>query len=308
MKSFTQFVSDLTPKDVVFVFERFNPPTIAHEKLLEQVAETASGSAYRIYSSHFEDAKKNPLKLEEKVKWMRKMFPKYARNVMSDDVNTVFSICSKLYEQGFTRVTMMTESSRVLEFEALLNGHNGVQTNDGFYNFKEGVKVVGCENSSLQLSESAMHTAAKSNDLESFAKNLPSSFQDHEELFNAVRNGMGLKESRNFRKHIQLESVSDRREAYVSGNLFEVGNEVVIKESEELGKITHCGSNYLIVELNDGKKVRKWLSAVELLEKKEITLESQLLPVILTSSPEIRVHTPSLQGTPISLIRKNRIA
>ena len=308
MKSFTQFVSDLTPKDVVFVFERFNPPTIAHEKLLEQVAETASGSAYRIYSSHFEDAKKNPLKLEEKVKWMRKMFPKYARNVMSDDVNTVFSICSKLYEQGFTRVTMMTESSRVLEFEALLNGHNGVQTNDGFYNFKEGVKVIGCENSSLQLSESTMHTAAKSNDLESFAKNLPSSFQDHEELFNAVRNGMGLKESRNFRKHIQLESVSDRREAYVSGDLFEVGNEVVIKESEELGKITHCGSNYLIVELNDGKKVRKWLSAVELLEKKEITLESQLLPVILTSSPEIRVHTPSLQGTPISLIRKNRIA
>ena len=308
MKSFTQFVSDLTPKDVVFVFERFNPPTIAHEKLLEKVAETASGSAYRIYSSHFEDAKKNPLKLEEKVKWMRKVFPKYARNVMSDDVNTVFSICSKLYEQGFTRVTMMTESSRVLEFDALLNGHNGVQTNDGFYNFKEGVKVIGCENSSLQLSESAMHTAAKSNDLESFAKNLPSSFQDHEELFNAVRNGMGLKESRNFRKHIQLESVSDRREAYVSGDLFEVGNEVVIKESEELGKITHCGSNYLIVELNDGKKVRKWLSAVELLEKKEITLESQLLPVILTSSPEIRVHTPSLQGTPISLIRKNRIA
>lgn len=308
MKSFTQFVSDLTPKDVVFVFERFNPPTIAHEKLLEQVAETASGSAYRIYSSHFEDAKKNPLKLEEKVKWMRKVFPKYARNVMSDDVNTVFSICSKLYEQGFTRVTMMTESSRVLEFEALLNSHNGVKTNDGFYNFKEGVKVIGCENSSLQLSESAMHTAAKSNDLESFAKNLPSSFQDHEELFNAVRNGMGLKESRNFRKHIQLESVGDRREAYVSGNLFEVGNEVVIKESEELGKITHCGSNYLIVELNDGKKVRKWLSAVELLEKKEITLESQLRPIILTSSPEIRVHTPSLQGTPISLIRKNRIA
>ena len=308
MKSFTQFVSDLTPKDVVFVYERFNPPTIAHEKLLEKVAETASGSAYRIYSSHFEDAKKNPLKLEEKVKWMRKVFPKYARNVMSDDVNTVFSICSKLYEQGFTRVTMMTESSRVLEFEALLNSHNGIKTNDGFYNFKEGVKVIGCENSSLQLSESAMHTAAKSNDLESFAKNLPSSFQDHEELFNAVRNGMGLKESRNFRKHIQLESVGDRREAYVSGNLFEVGNEVVIKESEELGKITHCGSNYLIVELNDGKKVRKWLSAVELLEKKEITLESQLLPVILTSSPEIRVHTPSLKGTPISLIRKNRIA
>ena len=304
MKSFTQFVSDLTPKDVVFVFERFNPPTIAHEKLLERVAETASGSAYRIYSSHFEDAKKNPLKLEEKVKWMRKVFPKYARNVMSDDVNTVFSICSKLYEQGFTRVTMMTESSRVLEFEALLNGHNGVKTNDGFYNFKEGVKVIGCENSSLQLSESAMHTAAKSNDLESFAKNLPASFKDHEELFNAVRNGMGLKESRNFRKHIQLESVGDRREAYVSGELFEIGDNVVVKESEEVGKITHCGSNYLIVELTDGKKVRKWLNAVELVEKKVIVEEDQKLeePVFPIYQPKIRV--PSSEGIPLSKFRK----
>ena len=41
MKSFTQFVSELTPKEVVFVFERFNPPTVAHEKLLEKVAEIA---------------------------------------------------------------------------------------------------------------------------------------------------------------------------------------------------------------------------------------------------------------------------
>ena len=304
MKSFTQFVSDLTPKDVVFVFERFNPPTIAHEKLLEKVAETASGSAYRIYSSHFEDAKKNPLKLEEKVKWMRKVFPKYARNVMSDDVNTVFSICSKLYEQGFTRVTMMTESSRVLEFEALLNGHNGVKTNDGFYNFKEGVKVIGCENSLLQLSESAMHTAAKSNDLESFAKNLPASFKDHEELFNAVRNGMGLKESRNFRKHIQLESVGDRREAYVSGELFEIGDNVVVKESEGVGKITHCGSNYLIVELADGKKVRKWLNAVELVEKKVIIEEDQKLEKPIFPIYQTKIRVPSSEGIPLSKFRK----
>ena len=303
MKSFSQYLSESVTKDVVFTYGKFNPPTLASGKLIEEVAKVANGGTYRIYASHAEDPKNNPLKLEEKLKWMRKMSPKHARNIMNDDVNGPLEIAFALYEQGFTAVTMVAPSDRVAEYQALFDSYNGKK-----FVFKDGVKVVSGTATASPLLESSMRAAVIANDLETFSKGLPEGFQDLEDLFNAVRSGMGLKESRNFRKHIQLESVGDRREAYVSGDLFEVGNEVVIKESEELGKITHCGSNYLIVELNDGKKVRKWLNAVELLEKKEVTLESQLLPVILTSSPEIKVHTPSLEGTPISLIRKNRIA
>ena len=303
MKSFSQYLSESVTKDVVFTYGKFNPPTAASEKLIEEVAKIANGVTYRIYASHAEDTKNNPLKLEEKLKWMRKISPKHARNIMNDDVNGPLEIAFALYEQGFTAVTMVAPAERVAEYQALFDSYNGKK-----FAFKDGVKVISCTETASPLLESSMRAAVVANDLETFSRGLPEGFQDLEDLFNAVRSGMGLKESRNFRKHIQLESVGDRREAYVSGDLFEVGNEVVIKESEELGKITHCGSNYLIVELNDGKKVRKWLNAVELLEKKEVTLESQLLPVILTSSPEIKVHTPSLEGTPISLIRKNRIA
>ena len=299
MKSFTQFVSESVTKDVVFTFGKFNPPTISHEDLIENVAKIANGKTYRIYASHAEDKKNNPLKLEEKIKWMRKMSPKYARSIMSDDVDGPLAICTKLFEQGFTGVTMVAPADRVVEYQALLDSHNGKQ-----FTFKNGLKVVSATEDVGVISESKMRAAAAANDLETFSKGLPSDFAEGEEFFNAVRNGLGLKESRNFRKHIQLESVGDRREAYVSGDLFEVGDNVVIKESEEIGKISHCGSNYLIVELSDGKKVRKWLNAVELVEKKIIIEEDQKLeePVFPIYQPKIR--TPSAEGIPLSKLRK----
>lgn len=273
MKSFSQFVVEEATKEVVFTFGRFNPPTIGHEKLLDKVASVAKGKAYRIYASHSTDPKKNPLPYPEKIKWMRKMFPRHARSIIEDDANNVFEICSKLYKQGFTKVTMVAGGERVPEFDALLNKYNGQKLQNGFFNFKGGVEVVSAGERDPDaegvtgMSASKMRAAASANDLELFSKGLPSSFKDVEDLFNAVRSGMGLKESRNFRKHIQLESVGARREAYVNGDIFKVGDQVVVKETEEIGKISHCGSNYLIVEFADGTKHRKWLNAVELLKE-----------------------------------------
>jgi hypothetical protein len=276
MKSFSQYVVEETSKEVVFTFGRFNPPTIGHEKLLDKVASVAKGRVYRIYASHSTDPKKNPLPYPEKIKWMRKMFPRHARSIVEDDANNVFEICSKLYKQGFTKVTMVAGGERVPEFDALLNKYNGQKLQKGFFNFKDGVTVVSAGERDPDaegvtgMSASKMRAAASANDLELFSKGLPSSFKGVENLFNAVRSGMGLKESRNFRKHIQLESVGQRREAYVNGDLFKIGDQVVVKESEEVGKITHCGSNYLIVEFADGTKHRKWLNAVELLKEDEV--------------------------------------
>ena len=85
-------------------------------------------------------------------------------------------------------------------------------------------------------------------------------------LYNAVRKGMGLKESHNHRTHIQLEKVSDRREEYVQGELFKEGDEVVLKENNEVGTIKVCGSNYVLVEFGNIRK-RCWLDSVEKLEE-----------------------------------------
>ena len=45
------------------------------------------------------------------------------------------------------------------------------------------------------------------------------------------------RESHEFRKHVQLEKVSDKREEYVKGELFKEGDEVVLKENNEVGTI-----------------------------------------------------------------------
>lgn len=288
IKTFSQYLVEDSAKDVVIAFGNFNPPSANHEKLIEKVAELATGKSYRIYSSLTEDTKSNPLKLDEKVKFMRKMFPRHARSIMADDdCKNVLQVCSKLYEQGFRRVTLVTSEDRAADLKAMLTAYNGKkQVEGGFYNFKESINVIAALKNDPD-SGSLLRESAIANDLELFSKGLPAALKEKRELFNAVRAGMGLKESKNFRKHIQLESVSAIREAYINQEIFAVGDEVVVKESQEIGKIAHRGSNYLIVSMHDGRKVRKWLNGVELLEKKESVIEELESKIIIERDPTI---------------------
>ena len=132
MKSFKDYLVEET-KLVTFAFGRFNPPSIGHEKVFDSVKKLSRGGVYRIYASKTNDKKKNPLVFKDKIKFMRKMFPKHARNIMADsDVRTVFDIAVKLYDQGFTKVQMVVGSDRVREFDTLLNKYNGVKGRHGF--------------------------------------------------------------------------------------------------------------------------------------------------------------------------------
>ena len=271
IKSFSDFLTEDT-KEISFVFGRFNPPTIGHEKLFDKLKTQARSGPYRIYGSKSNDPKSNPLEFKDKIKFLRKMFPKHARNIMADkDVRNVLDVVVKLYDQGFTKVTMVAGSDRVKEFDILLNKYNGVKARHGFYNFEGAINVVSAgerdpdAEGATGMSASKMRAAAQQNDLNLFSKGLPSSYNPTE-LFNAVRKGMGLKESRSFRKHVELPPVSETREDYIEGSLFSVGNQVRIKESGEIGEIIICGSNYLMVEC-DGIKSRQWLDSVELVEE-----------------------------------------
>jgi nicotinic acid mononucleotide adenylyltransferase len=124
-KSFSQYLSE-AKGEVYFVFGRFNPPTPGHDKLFDVLKKTAGSNPYRVYASKSQDAKKNPLSFKDKIKFMRKMFPKHARSIMADaDVRTALDICVKLYKQGFTSVTMVAGSDRLQEFQVLLNKYNG---------------------------------------------------------------------------------------------------------------------------------------------------------------------------------------
>lgn len=272
-RSFSSYLIEET-KEVVFTFGRFNPPTIGHEKLINKVASLAKGNNYRIYASHSHDAKKNPLDHPTKTKFMRKMFPKHGRNIIMDhDVKNALNALTKLYDQGFTKVIMVVGSDRVMEFSALTTKYNGVKARHGFYNFEDGINVVSAGERDPDaddvsgMSASKMRAAAADNDFATFSKGLPSSFKDGQELFDTLRKAMGIKEASEYHKHIQLEPISEEREAFVKGELFAIGDEVIIKESGEIATISALGANYVIVETTSGK-YRKWLDAVERIDEK----------------------------------------
>jgi len=95
---------------------------------------------------------------------------------------------------------------------------------------------------------------------------------DTKAVYNAVRKGLGLKEEREFKRHVQLDPVSEIRESYVNGELFKEGDQVVVKESGELATVKRLGSNYVIIE-GSGNQYRKWLDAVEKVDDKNVEYE-----------------------------------
>jgi hypothetical protein len=257
-------------KTVYFTFGRMNPPTIGHEKLLNVLARKSGGNPYRVFLSQSQDSKKNPLRYNEKIKYARKMFPKHARSIILDkNVKTVFNAIQKLYDEGYKNVTMVVGQDRVREFDILLNKYNGKKGPHGIYNFSR-IDVVSAgerdpDSDSVEgMSASKMRAAAADKDFTAFSQGLPKAVSnpDAKALYNKIRSAMGLREQSEFKNHVQLEPISDLRENYVQGNLYQPGDTVVIKESGQLGKVKHLGSNYVIIE-STGNEYRKWLDAVE---------------------------------------------
>ena len=189
---------------VVFTFGRFNPPTIGHEKLLDKVYAVASKEAadFLVFPSHSQNPKKDPLDFRSKVKFMKKMFPKYSKNIMSNNkVKTAFNAVSLLHELGYKQAIMVVGGDRVSEFNNVLNKYNGVEGRHGFYDFEGGIKIVSAGERDPDaegvsgMSASKMRAAAAANDYDSFKNGLPSRFRGGELLFKMLRKAMKVEET-----------------------------------------------------------------------------------------------------------------
>ena len=185
--------------DVTFTFGRFNPPTVGHEKVMD-ATKSAATKEYRVYASKSQDAKKNPLQYEQKVKWMKRMFPKHKSKIQSGgNYRTALDVAVKLHGEGYRHLTMVVGSDRVNEFKKLLKKYNGVQSTHGLYDFKTiKVKSAGERDPDAEgvagMSASKMRKAAMDNDFKAFALGLPPRFKDGDRLFNDIKKEMPIKE------------------------------------------------------------------------------------------------------------------
>lgn len=277
IKNFSDFLIE-EEREVYFTFGRMNPPTIGHGKVMDTLVKKSGKYDYKVYVSQSSNPKKDPLQYTDKVKHIRKMFPKHARQVMLDkDVKNVFDVAVKLYDQGYTKITMVVGEDRIREFEVLLGKYNGKKARHGFYNFKSiNVVSAGARDPDATgvegMSASKQRENASKNDFVAFSQGVPTSMsnKDARKLFNDVRKGMGLKEEKQFKQHIELAPVSETREQYVNGDLYEVGDLVIIKETNVCAEVAVLGANYVIIEMANGAKARKWLDDIEPIVEKKI--------------------------------------
>ena len=254
--------SDLyeAPQTLVFAFGRFNPPTTGHEKLIKKVASVAGSNPYRIYPSFTTNPKKDPLPHALKVAYMRKMFPKYAKNIMANKkIRMVFDIAVDLHNKGHRSIVMVVGSDRVAEFDGLLNKYNGVNGRHGYYGF-DNIEVVSAGERDPDaegvsgMSASKMRAAASDGDFDSFKTGVPSGFKDALKLYNDVRKNMGIREEKDMGKMTDFETL---RDLYLTGKLWNIGD--IVEAKGVSGKVINKGTNYLSFVDENNKVHKTWL-------------------------------------------------
>ena len=185
-------------KHVTFCFGRMNPPTIGHAEVFKTMS--SQGGDMRIFVSQSQDKKKNPLDYGTKVKFIKEMFPQYAKNVVENAaLNTIGKVASYLHEQGYNAATFVAGSDRLEDMKSLITQYNGVEGKaHGFYKFdvidfaSSGDREDGAEGVA-GVSASGARSAAANNDFESFQE-ATGAGELAKPLFAAVRKGMGINE------------------------------------------------------------------------------------------------------------------
>ena len=218
MKTYQKFISEKKGDTVIFTFGRFNPPTVGHEKLITAVQSVAKskGGDFFVYPSHSQDPKKNPLSQPQKIKYMKKMFPKYKRNIVASTGKTALAIASELYSKGYTNLVMVVGSDRVQEFQRILDRYNGEDKAHGFYDYDK-IEVVSAGERDPDaegvegMSASKMRAAAVAGDFKSFRMGTPKTLSDADtkKLFNDIRKGMQLEVVKEGRKWKEIDFTTE---------------------------------------------------------------------------------------------------
>ncbi len=211
-------------KTAVFVFGRFNPPTIGHEKLLNALTATAQreGGKALVYTSSTQDAKKNPLSKDQIFKYLAKAFPRAKKTFQTrSTARTALEVAVELSGK-YDKLVMVVGSDRVSDFTSLLNTYNGKKSKHGFYEYKEIDIVSAGERDpdaagASGMSASKMRDAAVQGDFDLFRTGIPSEMnnKDAKKMMNDVRVGLKLdviREGMKRRRGLQEPIVVEKKE------------------------------------------------------------------------------------------------
>ena len=249
-------------------FGRFNPPTVGHEKLLNAAKAASKGGDYAIYPSRTQDDKKNPLSPDEKISFMRQLYPKHGERIVNDgDMKTIFNVLKKANEDGYSSINIMVGADRQAEFEKLALKYNGE-----LYDF-EDINIISAGERDPDaegvegMSASKLRKAASEDDFKTWMSGMPSKVDEKlaKSIFNAVKRKAkatagAVKES--------LWRIASRldwkglREHFFHKKIFNIGDLVESDHTGLRGRIVRRGSNHLICVTEDNIMFKSWIGDV----------------------------------------------
>jgi len=239
-------------KTIVLAWGRMNPPTIGHGVLVKavEVLSKKYSADHVIYLTKTQDPKKNPLNVNQKVKFARMAFKGVNIQPATDSIRTIMEAARALNTK-YSKLIVVAGSDRVLEYKTLLDKYNGKD-----YNFDSILVVSAGErdpdaDGTAGMSASKMRKAAEDNNFTAFLSGVPKTISNASAkmMFNDLRAAMNIIEG------------TEAREEYVKNELFCIGDIVTHGILERT--VTFRGSNYVI--LDNQEKV--WLKDIIPTEK-----------------------------------------
>jgi nicotinic acid mononucleotide adenylyltransferase len=220
-------------KKAVVSWGRFNPPTIGHEKLVIKLASLAKRERGdpRVYLSHTQHPKKDPLSYREKIRFARAAFGSIVKPSTS---RTIIELMKELQRDGYKQVTIVAGSDRVDEYTTLLNKYN-----DKEYSFDQ-IKVVSAGERDPDapgaegMSATKLRQAAVSGDEKLFHTGAPTNLSKAQKtkLYKLVRKGMLVEEIDLYTEALKKEKDIDD-EDFSDEDLADAIDEIDDEEDDE---------------------------------------------------------------------------
>ena len=173
---------------IFITYGRFQPVTWGHENSFNAVKSAAqsAGCDYRIFISHKQEPKENPLSQGDKLMWMKLLLPQHAKKILAinpSDPQKCVRYCmtaSRDIAHDYDECVYMVGSDRVNAMQYLHN-YNGCNPNHKSVDFSmKHFEIVStgqrdADGKTFSISGTKMRNWARSGDITEFKKGLPKS-------------------------------------------------------------------------------------------------------------------------------------
>ena len=240
-------------KAVALNFGRMNPPTIGHEKLANAVKKTAKqyNAEPRLYLSHSQDSKKNPLDYNTKIALAQKAFG----IAVNSPANNIFQIAKELEKEGVDTLIVVVGSDRYSEFKTLLNKYNGKE-----YNFDKIVVASAGERDpdaegAEGMSGTKLRQLAMAGNFSEFSTGLASKLNnaDRKKVYDLIRKNIKEEKEANMSDSINKLIASFIKEAQIETKAPDTQAFKTFKES-----LNEAKDDFVVIDPKSGKVLGKF--------------------------------------------------